>query len=84
MTDVLVDASEATAPPEYLTTRRPCPVCMTNLPLDDDQPKTGTVRWRISSTVRVRTGRAVGFECPNGHSSDDDTELLKAFPPRRF
>jgi hypothetical protein len=54
------------------------------LSLDDDQPKFGTVRWKIVAHARLKLGTAVNFDCPKGHSSDEDPHLLKAFPSRRF
>jgi hypothetical protein len=72
------------APAEQLTTPGRCPVCVTTLSLDDDCPRIGTVHWDISAQERLRIGVAVRFECPNGHSSDDDPTLLKAFHSRRF
>ena len=62
----------------------PCLICMTALPMDDEQSRVGVVGWRIAFNVGPRLGTAVSFECPNGHSSNDDPELLKAFPRRRF
>jgi len=52
--------------------------------LDDEGPKSGTVRWEIRLINRLRIGAAVHFECANGHSSAGDPELLKAFPSRRL
>jgi hypothetical protein len=75
-------ASDALA--EQLTTPGRCPVCVTTLSLDDDRPRIGTVRWDVSGQARLRIGVAVGFDCPNGHSSDLDPTLLKAFHSRRF
>lgn len=77
-----VPAAEPTA--ECRTTEVPCLVCVTTSSLDDDQPKTGMVRWKVAANFRVKMGIAVRFECPQGHSSEADPELLKAFPPRRF
>jgi hypothetical protein len=71
-------------PVEYRTTEVPCLVCVTTLSLDDDQPKFGTVRWKVVAHARLRSGTAVSFACPNGHSSDIEPNLLKAFPSRRF
>jgi hypothetical protein len=69
---------------EYCTTEVPCLVCVTTLSLDDDQPKFGTVRWKVVARASLKLGTAVSFDCPNGHSSDLDPHLLKAFPSRRF
>jgi hypothetical protein len=77
-----VPAAEAFA--ECRTTEVPCLDCVTTMSLDDDQTKTGTVRWKVTANPRMRMGVAVSFECPQGHSSEADPELLKAFPPRRF
>jgi hypothetical protein len=77
-TPVAVDAAE------YRTTEVRCLVCVTTLALDDDQPKIGTVRWKVVAHARLKLGTAVSFDCPNGHSSDADPRLLKAFPSRRF
>jgi hypothetical protein len=57
---------------------------VTSHALDDDRPKRGTVRWAVRRTGRLTTGVAVAFECPNGHSSEDDPALLKAFRRRLF
>ena len=84
MTSSVADVSEAGAPTECRTTEAPCLVRVTTSSLDDEQPKTGMVRWRIRSDIGPRIGTAVGFECPQGHSSEVDPELLKAFPSRRF
>jgi hypothetical protein len=55
------------------------------LSLDDERPKMGTVRWKIVAADHgLRIGTAESFTCPNGHTSDEDPELLKAFPSRRF
>lgn len=70
---------------EYRTTERRCMVCLTTRALDDERPSLGTVRWRIvPSGSGVRIGTAVSYECLDGHSSEDDPQLLKAFPSRRF
>ena len=84
MTSSVADVSEAEAPAECRTTEVPFLVCVTTLSLDDDQPKTGMVRWKVDANFRLKTGVAVSFECRQGHSSEADAELLKAFPPRRF
>ena len=84
MTSSVADVSEAEFPPEWRATEAPCLVCVTTSSLDDDQPKTGMVRWKVVANFRLKTGIAVSFECPQGHSSEDDPELLKGFPPRRF
>jgi hypothetical protein len=69
---------------EVRTTELPCVVCLTTMSLDDDQPKLGTVQWQVSPYFGLKRGKAVGFQCPNGHSSENDPDLLKAFPPRTF
>jgi hypothetical protein len=84
MTTSVVGVSETEAAEEYRTTEAPCVVCMTTLPMDDEQSRVGTVRWRVASDSLLRMGTAVGFACPNGHSSNDDPGLLKAFPRRRM
>lgn len=68
----------------YRTGEGPCVVCMTSRPLDDDEPNYGTVRWELRRTGRLTVGVAVGFDCPNGHSSETDPALLKAFRRRVF
>jgi hypothetical protein len=77
-----VPVGEPTA--ECRTTEVPCLVCVTTLSLDDEQTKTGTIRWKVTANLRLKMGIAVSFESPRGHSSPADPELLKAFPPRRF
>jgi hypothetical protein len=84
MTSGMAQVALELAPAEQLTTEGRCPVCVLTLPLDDDRPRVGTVSWEISPSDRVRIGVAVRFECPNGHSSEDDPALLKAFRSRRF
>ena len=84
MTSSVAPVPAVEAPAECRTTEVPCLVCVTTLSLDDDQTKTGTVRWKVTASLRLRMGIAVSFECPQGHSSEADPELLKAFPPRRF
>jgi hypothetical protein len=84
MTSSIADVSGTGAADECRTTEMPCLICMTTLSLDDEQSRLGTVRWRISPNLGLRMGTAVSFECPNGHCSNDDPELLKAFPRRRF
>jgi hypothetical protein len=69
---------------EYTDTELPCVVCLTTMSLDDDQPKTGTVRWQITPYFGLKRGRAIAFHCPQGHSSEVDPQLLKAFPSRTF
>jgi len=84
MTSSVADVSATEAAYEYRTTETPCLICMTTLPMDDEQSRNGVVRWRITPDSGPRLGTAVSFECPNGHSSTDDPDLLKAFPRRRF
>jgi hypothetical protein len=70
---------------ELRVTEARCPVCVMTLSLDDEQPKIGAVHWRIAATDGgLRIGTAERFRCPNGHTSEDDPDLLKAFPSRRF
>jgi len=69
---------------EQHTTEMRCPVCVITLSLDDDRPRIGTVTWDVHEHPHARIGVAVRFECPNGHCSDDDPALLKAFRRRRF
>ena len=84
VTSSVIDSSKSDAADEYRTTDMPCLVCMTTVSLDDERVRVGAVRWRIAPNLGPRMGTAVSFECPNGHSSIDDPELLKAFPRRRF
>jgi hypothetical protein len=84
MTSSVVDLSKTEADAEYRTTDAPCLICLTTMPLDDERSRVGAVRWRIAPDVGLRMGTAVSFECPNGHSSNDDPGLLKAYPRRRF
>lgn len=81
MTSSVADAPEVLS---FVETRAPCPACMTTLSLDDERPKRGTVRWELIAHARLKIGTAVTFECPEGHFSEDDPQLLKAFPSRRF
>jgi hypothetical protein len=85
MTAGIAEVSAGAEVAELRTAQARCPVCVMTLSLDDEQPKIGTVHWRIVSARHgLRIGTAEGFECPNGHSSADDPQLLKAFPSRRF
>jgi hypothetical protein len=69
---------------ELVTTAARCPACVLTLDLDDERPRLGLVHWRVAARARIRVGTAVHFVCPNGHSSEDDPDLLKAFYSRRF
>jgi hypothetical protein len=69
---------------EYRTTELPCLICLTTMSLDDDRPKLGTVRWQLSPYFGLTRGKAISFQCPQGHSSEGDPDLLKAFPTRTF
>lgn len=69
---------------EYRTTELPCVVCLTTMSLDDDRPKLGTVHWQITPYFGLKRGRPISFRCPQGHPSEGDPELLKAFPSRTF
>ncbi len=84
MTSAVAEVPGAAATVEYRTTEVRCLVCATTRSLDDDQPKIGTVRWKIVAHAELHLGTAVSFDCPNGHSSDADPHLLKSFPSRRF
>jgi hypothetical protein len=85
MTSRAPDVSTEEGTVEYRTTERRCLVCLTTRSLDDDRPALGTVRWRVViRPLGVNIGTAVGFECLNGHSSEEDPQLVKAFPSRRF
>ena len=84
MTSAVADAPDSAPAVEYRTTEVRCMVCVTTLSLDDDRPKVGTVRWKVVTHGRLKLGTAVSFDCPNGHSSDVEPHLLKAFPSRRF
>jgi hypothetical protein len=84
MTSAIADTPADAGQVEYRTTDGACLVCVTSRSLDDDTPKLGTVRWEIHVEGRLNRGRAVGFECRHGHSSEDDPALLKAFPSRLF
>jgi hypothetical protein len=85
MTSGVADqVTEAETASEYFTTELPCVVCLTTLSLDDDQSTLGTVRWQVSPYFGLKRGKAVAFRCPQGHSSDGDPDLLRAFPSRTF
>jgi hypothetical protein len=85
MTAGIAEVSAGATRIELRTTSARCPVCVMTLSLDDEQPKVGTVRWRVvSARSGLEIGTAESFECPNGHTSADDPALLKAFPSRRF
>jgi hypothetical protein len=76
-------ASEETAVTSR-TTEGPCITCVLSHSLDDDRPKLGTVTWVVRQVGRLATGIPTHFGCPNGHTSDDDPALLKAFQSRLF
>jgi hypothetical protein len=82
--DLADDLVKAEAGTDYRTTEVPCLMCLTTMSLDDDRPKLGTVRWQLSPYFGLTRGKAISFECPQGHSSDGDQGLLKAFPSRTF
>ena len=84
MSSGIPEVTGAAGAVEHRTTEATCPACATSRSLDDDSPKLGTVSWEIREEGRLRKGRAVHFECPNGHSSDDDPALLKVFLSRLF
>jgi hypothetical protein len=84
MTSAVIEVPGAEVTVEYRATEVRCLVCVTTRSLDDDQPKIGTVRWRIVVHGGLHLGTAVSFHCPDGHSSDADPQLLKGFPSRRF
>ena len=68
----------------YRTTEGPCLSCVLSHSLDDLRPKLGSVTWAVRRTGRLATGTPTSFACPNGHTSDDDPALLKAFQSRLF
>lgn len=80
--DVAAEAAAVEAQPDYVTTQMPCVVCLTTMSLDDEQPKLGTVGWRVAPYFGLRRGTAISFRCPQGHCSEDDPDLLRAFPSR--
>ena len=84
MTSSQVDESQTDSPVEHRTTEGPCIICVITRSLDDDRPKLGTVTWAVRQIGRLTSGTPVAFECSNGHTSDEDPALLKAFPPRLF
>ena len=84
MSSDVAELSTDRPPAEFLSTEVPCLLCVMARSLDDDRPRTGTVRWKIVPASRLKIGIAVSFECPDGHQSEDDPQLLKAFPSRRF
>jgi hypothetical protein len=84
MTSSVADVANDEGTVEHQTTTRRCLTCLITRSLDDDQPALGTVRWKVTSRDRIKVGIAVSFECLNGHSSDEDPDLLKGFPSRRF
>jgi hypothetical protein len=77
----VADSAQSTA---YRTTEGPCIVCVIDRSLDDDRPRLGTVGWAVTTSGRLTSGVPVSFRCPNGHSSEDDPALLKAFRSRLF
>jgi hypothetical protein len=78
------DGVETQAVTDHRTTELPCLICLTTMSLDDDRPKLGAVRWQLSPYFGLTRGKAISFECPQGHSSEGDPDLLKAFPSRTF
>ena len=84
MTGGVADVANGATSVEHVTTAARCPACVLTLDLDDERPRLGLVRWDVDVSGHLRVGTAVRFDCPNGHSSDDDPALLKAFYSRRF
>ena len=84
MTSSTAEVRTDVGPAVQVATEMRCPVCVITLPFEDERPRVGTVTWEIPPHPVVRIGVAVRFECPNGHCSDDDPGLLKAFRSRRF
>ena len=84
MSSAVAQASESETNPEYRTTELPCVVCLTTLSLDEEGSKLATVRWEIVPYFGLRLARAIALQCPRGHSSDDEPELLRGYPSRRF
>ncbi|MDQ1662046.1 MAG: hypothetical protein QOJ68_2026 [Blastococcus sp.] len=78
------DLEESRTSLEFRSTELPCLICLTTMALDDDRRKLGTVRWQLSPYFGLTRGKAISFQCPQGHTSDGDPELLKAFPSRTF
>jgi hypothetical protein len=66
------------------TTTGPCLTCLLTRSLDDDRSALGSVTWAVRRVGRLVTGIATDFTCPNGHTSEDDPALLKAFRSRLF
>jgi hypothetical protein len=80
MAHVVGDGSAVT----FRTTEGPCLTCVLAHSLDDDRPKLGTITWAVRPVGRLMTGVPTDFTCPDGHTSDDDPALLKAFQSRLF
>jgi hypothetical protein len=68
----------------YRATEGLCITCGLSRGLDEDRPALGTITWAVGQAGRLATGSPVAFKCPNGHTSDDDPALLKAFHSRLF
>lgn len=84
MSDGLIGSLPDGAAVEIRTSEAPCVVCVTSSSLDDERPKVGTVRWTVHQQGRLRVGAPIAFECPNGHSTQEDPALLKSFRSRLF
>jgi hypothetical protein len=84
MSGALVESPADTGAVEIRTSDAPCVVCVTSCSLDNDRPRPGVVRWAVRRQGRLSIGRPIAFDCPNGHSSEDDPALLKAFRSRLF
>jgi hypothetical protein len=84
MTSGMTELTGELAAVEHVSTTVRCPACVVTLDLDDERPRLGMVRWKVVGDDRLRVGTAVQFDCANGHSSEDDGDLLRAFPRRRF
>ena len=69
---------------EDRATDEPCLECILSRSWDDDTPSSGRVRWSLRRTGRLTIGTPISFECSQGHSSDADPALLKAFRSRLF
>jgi hypothetical protein len=75
---------ESETGPQFRTKELPCVVCLTTVSLDDPGLNLATVCWEIVPYSGLRLGRAVALHCPRGHSSDDEPDLLRGYPSRRF
>ena len=62
MTSAASGSSDTSTSEDYRVTSVRCLTCVTTLLLDDERPKMGTLRWKVTTDSTVTIGRAVSFD----------------------